>query len=48
MGVPVDAGRSGIAIFAGVNHAAAMQERGIDARTISISSLIDFRKMEPI
>ena len=36
LGVPVEAGRCGIAVYAGVNPAAAMQEAGIEAYTSSI------------
>jgi len=46
LGAPVESGRSGVAVYAGVNLAAAVQESGIDASTMSISSLIDFQKMK--
>ncbi len=45
LGCPVDAGKIGIAIYAGVNGAVAAEELGIRINTAPISALVDYAKM---
>jgi repressor of nif and glnA expression len=45
LGCPVGPGKIGIALFAGVNGAVAVEESGIRIRTTPISALVDYSKM---
>ncbi|MBS1263017.1 MAG: Global nitrogen regulator NrpRI [Methanonatronarchaeales archaeon] len=46
LGIPVGMDRFGVAMSAGINTAAALNERGIDAPTEEISGLVPFEEME--
>ncbi len=48
MGCPVGSGKIGIALFAGVNAAVAVEEMGFRIRTAPISALVDFSKMKEL
>jgi repressor of nif and glnA expression len=48
LGCPVSPGRLGIAFFAGVNGAAAVEEMDIKIRTHPISALVDFGRMREL
>lgn len=45
LGVPVEIGRAGIAVYSGVNAMAALEEQGIATDTHAISTLMPFRDM---
>ncbi len=45
---PVDNGKVGIAVYAGVNAMAAVNEKGIDVSTYPISSTMEFSKMKKL
>ncbi|MEM2924848.1 MAG: DUF128 domain-containing protein [Methanocellales archaeon] len=45
LGAPVEAGRVGIAVYAGVNAMAAVEEQGIPTNTRAISTLLPFKDM---
>jgi len=44
----VDAGRTGIAVYAGTNIMAAVNEIGIKVNTYPISSIIDFKDLKKL
>lgn len=48
LNAPVDTGKVGIAVYAGVNTMAAVEEEGINVDTHPISTIIDFKEMEKI
>lgn len=45
---PVDAGKVGIAVYAGVNSMAAVEESGINVVTHPISTIVDFKEMRKL
>ncbi len=45
---PVDAGRVGVAAYAGVNGMAAVEEMGIGVDTHPISTIVDFRELKKL
>lgn len=45
---PVDSGKVGIAVYAGVNIMAAVEEKGIAVSTFPISTILDFKKMKKV
>lgn len=45
---PVDNGKVGIAVYAGVNAMAAVEESGIQVNTSPISTIIDFRELKKL
>lgn len=45
LGCPISSGRLGIAFYAGVNGAVAVEEMGIKIKTLPISALVDYGKM---
>ncbi|MBE0521616.1 MAG: DUF128 domain-containing protein [Candidatus Methanoperedenaceae archaeon] len=45
---PVDAGKVGIAVYAGVNSMAAVEEGGINVVTHPISTIVDFKEMRKL
>jgi repressor of nif and glnA expression len=48
LGCPVSPGRLGIAFYAGVNGALAVEEMGVRIRTIPISALVDYGRMKEL
>lgn len=48
LNAPVDAGRAGIAAYAGVNGMAAVEEMGIRVDTHPISTIVDFRELKKL
>ncbi|NYT02700.1 MAG: DUF128 domain-containing protein [Methanosarcinales archaeon] len=47
-GCPVGAGKIGIAICAGVNGPVAVEEAGIQIKTLPISAMLDYSKMQEV
>jgi HTH-type transcriptional regulator, global nitrogen regulator NrpRI len=45
LGCPVSSGKLGIALYAGVNGAAAAEEMGIKIKTLPISAIVDYSRM---
>lgn len=48
LNAPVDAGKVGIAVYAGVNSMAAVEESGINVVTHPISTIVDFKEMRKL
>ncbi|MFU8766340.1 MAG: DUF128 domain-containing protein [Candidatus Methanoperedens sp.] len=48
LNAPVDAGKVGIAVYAGVNSMAAVEESGIHVVTHPISTIVDFKEMRKL
>lgn len=48
LNAPVDAGRVGVAAYAGVNGMAAVEEMGISVDTHPISTIVDFRDLKKL
>lgn len=48
LGCPVSPGRLGIAFYAGVNGAVAVEEMGIKIKTLPISALVDYGRMKEL
>lgn len=48
LGCPVSPGRLGIAFYAGVNSAVAVEEMGIKIKTLPISALVDYGRMREL
>ena len=47
-GAPVDAGKSGIPVFVGVNAIAAVEETGIEVNTYPVSTVMEYNSMSEI
>jgi repressor of nif and glnA expression len=45
---PVDIGKVGVVVYAGVNAMAAVDESGIDADTYPISTIVDFKELKKL
>ncbi len=45
---PVDNGKVGIAVYAGVNAVAAVEESGIQVNTFPISTIVDFKELKKL
>ncbi len=48
LNAPIDAGKVGIVVYAGVNSMAAVEESGINVATHPISTIVDFREMRKL
>lgn len=48
LGCPVSSGKIGIALYAGVNAAAAAEEMGLRIRTMPISAMVDYGRMREL
>ena len=48
LNAPVDAGKVGVAVYAGTNAMAAVEESGIDVTTYPISTVIDFGELKKL
>lgn len=48
LNAPIDAGKIGIAVYAGVNSMAAVEESGINVVTHPISTIVDFKQMKKL
>lgn len=48
LNAPVDAGKVGVVVYAGVNAVAAVEETGIKVETHPISTIIDFRELKKL
>lgn len=48
LNAPINTGKVGVAVFAGVNTMAAVEETGINVDTHPISTVIDFKEMKKI
>lgn len=48
LGCPVSSGKIGLALYAGVNAAAAAEEMGLRIRTMPISAMVDYGRMREL
>ncbi len=48
LNAPVDAGKVGVVVYAGVNAVAAVEESGIKVETHPISTIIDFKELKKL
>ncbi len=48
LGCPISPGRLGIAFYAGVNGAVAVEEMGVRIKTLPISALVDYGRMKEL
>lgn len=48
LNAPVDAGKVGVVVYAGVNAVAAVEETGIKVETHPISSIMDFKELKKL
>ena len=48
LNAPIDTGKVGIAVYAGVNSMAAVEESGINVVTHPISTIVDFKEMRKL
>ena len=48
LNAPVDAGKVGVVVYAGVNAMAAVEEMGIKVNTYPISTIVDFKELKKL